>query len=75
MTLDHHHGIETRGQGDLPAMNLADRRYWIFDMDGTLTVAIHDFDAIRERTWKVISSLNNTGGTQANLRCLAKIVK
>ncbi len=23
------------------------RRHWIFDMDGTLTVAIHDFDAIR----------------------------
>jgi len=29
-------------------MNLSDRHYWIFDMDGTLTVAIHDFDAIRE---------------------------
>lgn len=28
-------------------MNLSDRRHWIFDMDGTLTVAIHDFDAIR----------------------------
>jgi len=23
------------------------RRNWIFDMDGTLTVAVHDFDAIR----------------------------
>lgn len=23
------------------------RRHWIFDMDGTLTVAVHDFDAIR----------------------------
>jgi HAD superfamily hydrolase (TIGR01509 family) len=29
-------------------MNLADRQHWIFDMDGTLTVAIHDFNAIRE---------------------------
>ena len=29
-------------------MDLSDRQYWIFDMDGTLTVAIHDFDAIRE---------------------------
>ncbi len=29
-------------------MNLSDRHHWIFDMDGTLTVAIHDFDAIRE---------------------------
>ena len=24
------------------------RRHWIFDMDGTLTVAVHDFDALRE---------------------------
>jgi HAD superfamily hydrolase (TIGR01509 family) len=28
-------------------MNLRERDYWIFDMDGTLTVAAHDFDAIR----------------------------
>ena len=28
-------------------MELAKRAHWIFDMDGTLTVAIHDFDAIR----------------------------
>lgn len=26
---------------------LADRRYWVFDMDGTLTLAMHDFTAIR----------------------------
>jgi len=26
---------------------LAERRHWIFDMDGTLTLAIHDFDEIR----------------------------
>jgi len=26
---------------------LGHRRHWIFDMDGTLTVAMHDFDAIR----------------------------
>lgn len=25
------------------------RRHWIFDLDGTLTVAIHDFDAMRVR--------------------------
>lgn len=25
------------------------RNHWIFDLDGTLTIAIHDFDAIRER--------------------------
>ena len=24
------------------------RRHWIFDMDGTLTVAVHDFDAMRD---------------------------
>lgn len=28
-------------------MNLHQRPYWIFDMDGTLTVAVHDFEAIR----------------------------
>ncbi|MFI5315400.1 MAG: HAD family hydrolase, partial [Myxococcota bacterium] len=28
-------------------MDLDRRGYWIFDMDGTLTVAVHDFEAIR----------------------------
>jgi HAD superfamily hydrolase (TIGR01509 family) len=28
-------------------MSLSARRYWIFDMDGTLTVAAHDFPAIK----------------------------
>ncbi len=28
---------------------LLSRRHWIFDLDGTLTVAAHDFDAIREQ--------------------------
>lgn len=27
--------------------NLADRTCWVFDMDGTLTLGIHDFEAIR----------------------------
>lgn len=27
--------------------NLANRTCWVFDMDGTLTLGIHDFDAIR----------------------------
>jgi HAD superfamily hydrolase (TIGR01509 family) len=27
--------------------SLAERKFWIFDMDGTLTVPAHDFDAIR----------------------------
>ena len=28
--------------------DLSTKRYWVFDMDGTLTVAVHDFDAIRD---------------------------
>jgi len=28
-------------------MNLREKKYWIFDMDGTLTIPAHDFDAIR----------------------------
>ena len=28
-------------------MNLSARKYWIFDMDGTLTLAAHDFPAIK----------------------------
>ncbi|EIK52794.1 HAD superfamily hydrolase [Stutzerimonas stutzeri TS44] len=28
-------------------MNLAGARHWVFDMDGTLTIAVHDFLAIR----------------------------
>ena len=27
---------------------LSKRRFWIFDLDGTITIAIHDFDAIRK---------------------------
>jgi len=29
-------------------MSLSDVRNWVFDMDGTLTVAVHDFAAIRQ---------------------------
>ena len=28
-------------------MSLGEVRNWVFDMDGTLTVAVHDFAAIR----------------------------
>lgn len=28
-------------------LSLAARRFWIFDLDGTLTVPVHDFDEIR----------------------------
>ncbi len=30
-------------------INLNQRTHWIFDMDGTLTVAMHDFEAIRAK--------------------------
>ena len=26
---------------------LAGRKHWVFDLDGTLTLAVHDFDALR----------------------------
>ncbi|KTC34228.1 HAD family hydrolase [Pseudomonas sp. L5B5] len=29
-------------------MSLSDIEHWVFDMDGTLTVAVHDFEAIRQ---------------------------
>ncbi|NKQ11095.1 HAD family hydrolase [Pseudomonas sp. SST3] len=28
-------------------MSLSDSRHWVFDMDGTLTLAVHDFPAIK----------------------------
>ena len=28
-------------------MSLREVKHWVFDMDGTLTVAVHDFAAIR----------------------------
>lgn len=28
-------------------MNLSNKKHWLFDMDGTLTQAMHDFDAMR----------------------------
>ncbi|MET3716707.1 phosphoglycolate phosphatase-like HAD superfamily hydrolase [Pseudomonas sp. PvP001] len=28
-------------------MSLVHVRHWVFDLDGTLTVAVHDFAAIR----------------------------
>ena len=29
-------------------LHLLKRKYWIFDLDGTLTIAVHDFNAIRK---------------------------
>jgi HAD superfamily hydrolase (TIGR01509 family) len=31
------------------SMNLLDLRFWIFDLDGTLTVPTHDFEELREQ--------------------------
>ena len=33
---------------NLNPQNILSRKHWVFDMDGTLTIAKHDFDAIRE---------------------------
>ncbi|HEY3309629.1 MAG TPA: HAD family hydrolase [Desulfuromonadaceae bacterium] len=32
---------------DQESMSISDRNHWVFDLDGTLTVAVHDFEAIR----------------------------
>ena len=32
-----------------PSVNLARLTHWVFDMDGTLTVGVHDFPAIRRK--------------------------
>lgn len=32
----------------LTRQNILSRKHWVFDMDGTLTIAKHDFDGIRE---------------------------
>lgn len=40
-------GARVRGCYGPAAMDLTSRNGWIFDMDGTLTVAVHDFEAIR----------------------------
>jgi HAD superfamily hydrolase (TIGR01549 family) len=31
------------------ALSLGERRHWVFDLDGTLTVAVHDFPLIRAK--------------------------
>ena len=36
-----------RAERAITSVDLSKRAHWIFDLDGTLTVAIHDFDAIR----------------------------
>ena len=38
----------TGKQGEWGSVDLTAKKYWIFDLDGTLTVAAHDFDAIKK---------------------------
>jgi len=40
-------GAATNPGTDARSGGLADRHHWLFDMDGTLTLAAHDFDAMR----------------------------
>lgn len=45
------------------AKQLLNRKHWVFDMDGTLTIAQHDFDAIRDElglpdSLPILESLN-----------------
>jgi HAD superfamily hydrolase (TIGR01509 family) len=40
---------------------ILDRRCWIFDLDGTLTLAVHDFAAIRETLGMADSDLDILG--------------
>lgn len=49
---------------------LRDKRFWLFDMDGTLTRAIHDFDAIRSTlglpsSIPILESINRLPDSQA----------
>ena len=52
--------------------SLLKRKYWIFDLDGTLTVAVHDFDAIREELGiqgglPIIETINSLPKTESIL--------
>ena len=51
---------------------LLKRKYWIFDLDGTLTLAVHDFDAIREELGiqyglPIIKTINSLPETESIL--------
>lgn len=54
-------------------MNIKDMKYWIFDMDGTLTVPIHDFPAIRKElgipeSEDILGFINNLPEEEAALK-------
>lgn len=36
-----------KSRGNVPVKDILTRPHWVFDLDGTLTVAVHDFGAIR----------------------------
>ncbi len=49
---------------------MLDPTYWVFDLDGTLTVPVHDFDAIRSRLGleegcDILAALSKMSETQA----------
>ena len=48
-------------------MTLKDVKHWVFDMDGTMTVAVHDFAAIR-RALDIPAQDDIL--THLNMRCL-----
>lgn len=47
MVASHGRRVIPRRPSSVKRMDLVARRCWIFDLDGTLTVAVHDFDGIR----------------------------
>jgi HAD superfamily hydrolase (TIGR01549 family) len=56
-----------------PPHALAAHRHWVFDLDGTLTVAVHDFTAIRRalaiRTDEdILAHINALPGPEAELK-------
>ena len=52
-------------------MNLKDIRHWVFDMDGTLTVAVHDFAEIRRALGAALDALASSRSCSSNHACLA----
>ena len=53
--------------------HLLKRKYWIFDLDGTLTVAVHDFNAIRKELGipegqPIIKTLDSLPGEESRVQ-------
>ena len=52
------------------SLTISDRTHWVFDLDGTLTVAVHDFEAIRHELsipegWDILGYLTSLPDHQA----------